>query len=137
MTRKPSRTQRCDAAQARTRLADAHAQLQLAGLANAASAREERKAAAACAVVAGIAAADAACCAGLGERSRSQTHSDAADLLRLIDRGGDAAAKQFARLVGIKDAAQYGIEDISGNMLVAAQRQARALVQFADAVLAR
>ena len=44
---------------------------------------------------------------------------------------------QLARLLGLKDAAQYGFDDINGSMLVAAQRQARALVDFAAEVLAR
>ncbi len=101
------------------------------------SSAEERKAAASCAVVAGIAAADAACCAALGQRSRGRDHRDAADLLRMITPRGDDAARQFARLLGLKDAAQYGFDDISGAMLTAAQRQAKALVDFAADVLAR
>jgi hypothetical protein len=137
MSSSVARTQPCGKAQARTRLADAHAQLELAGLANAASSPEERKAAVACAVVAGIAAADAACCAVLSTRSRSQNHRDAADLLQTIDPGGTAAAKQFRRLIGLKDAAQYGFDDISGQALVAAQRQARSLVEFAERMVAR
>jgi hypothetical protein len=111
--------------------------MDLAELADANSNAEERKAAASCAVVSGIAAADAACCASLGERSRSQDHREAAALLRRIVPGGDEAARDFGRLIGLKDAAQYGFDDITGAMLTAAQRQAGALVEFAADVLSR
>jgi hypothetical protein len=137
MARRRGRSEPCDAAQARTRLNDARAQLELATLAGPESNAEQRKAAASCAVVAGIAAADAACCRALGERSRGQSHSEATDFLRRIVPGGEQAAKQFARLVGMKDAAQYGFDAVTGPMLAAAQRQARALVDFAADVQSR
>jgi hypothetical protein len=137
LTRKTGRTQDCDSVQARARLDDARMQFELAALAHAGSPADERKAAAASAVLAGIAASDAACCASLGRRSRSQDHRDAADLLRQIEPGGDGIAKQFGRLIALKDAAQYGFEEISGQTLTALQRQAKALVQFAEDVLAR
>jgi hypothetical protein len=85
--RQPSRVQPCGEDEARRRLRDARAQLDLAELAGGASSGEERKAAVSCAVLAGIASADAACC--------------------------------------------------TGQRLIAAVRQARALVAFAEAVLAR
>lgn len=135
--RRGGRVESCDRGQARARLKDAQAQLDLAELADVSGNAQERKAAASCAVVAGIAAADAACCASLGERSRSQDHREAADLLRRIVPGGDKAAAQFSRLIGLKDAAQYGFDDISGAMLTAAQRQARALVEFATDAVSR
>jgi hypothetical protein len=135
--RKVGRVQPCDAAQARARLRDAQAQMELAELAQPASSPEERKAAVSCAVLAGIDATDAACCAALGERSRSQTHQDAADLLRQIQPGGAAAARQFERLIALKDAAQYGFEDLGGQALLAAQRQATTLITFAEQVLSR
>jgi hypothetical protein len=50
--------------------------------------------------------------------------------------GGDTAAVQLARLLGLKDAAQYGVDDIDGSMPVAAQRQANGLIEFAAQVLA-
>ncbi len=127
-----ARTQDCSDGDARRRLADARAQLDLAELATATSAAEERKAAAACAVLAGIAAADAACCKSLGQRSRSQDHRDAVALVRQVKPGGADAAKQLERLLGLKDQAQYGFEDISGQRLNAVRRQARALVAFAE-----
>ncbi|HEV8612319.1 MAG TPA: hypothetical protein VGQ73_02340 [Gemmatimonadales bacterium] len=55
MPRKSGRLQPCDDAQARARLRDAQAQLDLAQLADANSNAEERKAAASCVVLAGIA----------------------------------------------------------------------------------
>lgn len=138
MTRKGSgRVQPCDSAQARAHFRDAQAQLDLAQLADATSGAQERKAAASCAVLAGIAAADAACCAALRERSRGQDHRDAAELLRRIVPGGDRAARHFGRLIGLKDAAQYGFDEINVAMLTAVQRQAEALVEFAADVVSR
>lgn len=133
--RRAGRTQSCDERAARSRLRDAYAQLELAELAT--SSAEEKKAAASCAVLAGIAASDAACCAALGERSRSQDHRDAVALLRQVAPGGRDAAAQLERLLGLKDQAQYGFEDLAGQKLVAALRQARALVTFAESVLER
>lgn len=135
--RRISRTQDCGEAEARRRLGDARAQLDLAELATPDSAPEDRKAAASCAVLAGIAAADAACCKSLGRRSRSQDHRDAVTLVRQVAPGGSDAAKQLERLLGIKDQTQYGFEDVGGQRFEAARRQARALVAFAEQVLAR
>jgi hypothetical protein len=135
--RQPSRVQPCGEDEARRRLRDARAQLDLAELAGGASSPEERKAAVSCAVLAGIASADAACCKALAQRSRSQNHHDAVALVRQLSPGGPSAAKQLERLLGLKDQAQYGFEDITGQRLIAAVRQARALVAFAETVLAR
>jgi hypothetical protein len=135
--RPASRTQDCDEDDARRRLRDARAQLELAELASADSAPEEKKAAASCAVLAGIAAADAACCKSFGRRSRSQDHRDAVALVRHVAPGGSDAAKQLERLIGLKDQAQYGFEDVGGQKLLTARRQARALVAFAESILGR
>jgi hypothetical protein len=135
--RQPARTQTCGEADARGRLRDARAQLDLAELAGAQSTPEEKKAAASCAVLAGIASADAACCKALGQRSRSQNHRDAVALVRQVAPGGADAAKQLERLLGLKDQAQYGFEDVGGQKLSAALRQARALLAFAERVLGR
>jgi hypothetical protein len=122
---------------ARNRLRDAEAQLVLAELAGTNSSPADRKAAASCAVIAGIAASDAACCKALGERMRSQDHRDAIDLLRKVSPGGTEAARRLERLLGLKDQAQYGFEDIGGQRLSSAVRHARALVTFAAEVLRR
>ena len=135
--RQPGRTQPCDGHAARARQRDAHAQLELAELATANSSAEEKKAAASCAALAGIAASDAACCAALGRRSRSQNHRDAVALLRQVSPDGPDASAHLERLLGLKDQAQYGFEDIAGQKLVAALRQARALVALAEHVLTR
>ena len=135
--RPASRVQTCDEAAARSRLGDARAQLELAELGVADGAPEQKKAAASCAVLAGIAAADAACCKALGQRSRSQNHRDALELVRQVTPGGADAAKQLERLLGLKDQAQYGFERLGGQRALTALRQARALVAFAESVLAR
>jgi hypothetical protein len=97
----------------------------------------ERKAAASSAVLAGIAAADAACCTVLCERSRSQDHRDATRLVCDVAPGGADAAKKLARLLDVKDASQYGFDDLSGERLTAAVRQAQALVAWAETILRR
>lgn len=135
--RQSARTQTCGEGDARGRLRDARAQLDLAEIASANSTPEDRKAAASCAVLAGIAAADAACCKAVGERSRSQNHRDAVALVRQVAPGGADAARQLERLLGLKDQAQYGFEDVGGQTLAAALRRARALVAFAESVLGR
>jgi hypothetical protein len=135
--RQASRTEACGEDDARVRLRDARAQLDLAELAGAASSPEEKKAAASCAVLAGIAAADAACCKAVGQRSRSQNHRDAVAVVSQVSPGGPDAAKRLERLLGLKDQAQYGLGDITGQKLSTALRQARALVEFAEKVLGR
>jgi hypothetical protein len=135
--RAAGRTQRCSPNEARKRLRDAQAQLGFAELVGRDSSPEERKAAVSCAVIAGIAASDAACCMTLGERMRSQDHREAVTLLRKVSPGGSDAARSLQRLLGLKDQAQYGFEDVSGQKLDTAVRQARALVAFAADVLAR
>jgi hypothetical protein len=137
MSRQSTRTQGCDAHAARARLRDAYAQMELAELATPDSRAEEKKAAASCAVLAGIAASDAACCAALGQRSRSQNHLDAVTLVRQVSPGGPDGARQLERLLGLKDQAQYGLDDITGRKLVAALRQARALIALAERTLGR
>jgi hypothetical protein len=131
------RTEQCSANDARKRLRDAQAQLSLAELAGRDSSPEERKAAASRAVIGGIAASDAACCKALGERMRSQNHRDAVALLRQVSPGGTEAARSLERLLGLKDQAQYGFEDVSGQKLTTALRHAHALVAFATQVLER
>jgi len=86
MTPAKGRTQDCNRAQARVRLDQARAFLEVAELVSA----EENDLAnehvsAALAVLAGIAAADAACCATLGQRSRGQDHRQA---LALVGQAG-------------------------------------------------
>lgn len=134
-TRQPSRTQRCGREEARARLRDARAHLQVAELANPTSLPEEIKAAISSAVLAGIAAADAACCQALGERARGQDHREATSLVEQVAPKGPTAAKALERLLSLKDESQYGFTDLGGQRLLASLRQARALTAFAESVL--
>jgi hypothetical protein len=131
--RHPGRTQRCGRPQAATRLAHAHKFFDAAELIETDVEEEEANAsvAASLVVLAGIAASDAACCARLGRRSRSQDHHDAERLLAEILPGGRDAAKDLRRLLDLKDAAQYGVMHVSATELRAALRRARALLRFA------
>jgi len=131
--RHAGRTQRCGRPQAATRLAHAQKFFDAAELIATDITDEEANAsvAASLAVLAGIAACDAACCARLGRRSRSQDHHDAERLLaEIIPRGRDAA-KDLRRLLDLKDAAQYGVIHVSATELRSALRRARTLVLFA------
>ncbi|MSO43877.1 MAG: hypothetical protein EXQ74_00980 [Thermoleophilia bacterium] len=92
---------------------------------------------AALAVLAGIAASDAACCAALGERSRSQDHHDAETLLARITPGGPDAANCLRRLIDEKDNAHYGLSNISQTTLMSLLRQGEQLLSFAERVLLR
>jgi len=87
--------------------------------------------AASLAVLCGIAAADAASCARIGRRSRSQEH-DAGELVATIEPGGRDAANKLRRLLDLKDEAQYGIIYVGRTEIRSALRQAKSLVAFAD-----
>jgi hypothetical protein len=91
----------------------------------------ERKAPVATAVLAAIAASDAARCHALGERSRSDDHRDAVNLVKQVT-GGVEAASRLQRLLNLKDELQYGFGGMSAQKQAAAIRQARALVEFAE-----
>jgi len=83
----------------------------------------------------GIASADAACCAALGRRSRSEDHREAAALLREIVPDGARAAKALVELLNLKDTAQYGLIPITPRELTTTRRRARTLLDFAADVL--
>jgi hypothetical protein len=137
-SRHQRRTQRCGRPQAATRLAHAHKFFDAAELIATDVMDDEANAsvAASLAVLAGIAACDAACCARLGRRSRSQDHHDAERLLAEIVPKGRDAAKDLRRLLDLKDAAQYGVIHVSAAELRSARRRARALVLFAAETVA-
>lgn len=139
MARHSTRTQRCSVREARTRRSHARKFLEVAELASSEQAHDPEYAsvAASLAVLAGIAASDAACCKALGERSRSPDHHDAESLLRGISRGGAAATRNLHSLIDLKDAAHYGMFDVSATDLRRALRRARSLLEFADEVLSR
>jgi hypothetical protein len=96
-----------------------------------------RKASVAIAVLAAIAAADAACCHALGERSRSDDHRDAVNLVKQVTPGGAAAGSRLQRLLSLKDESQYGFGGMGALKHAAAIRQAKALVEFAEQTLQR
>ena len=56
-------------------------------------------------------------------------------LVGQVHPGGPAAARHLERLLGLKDQAHYGLQDVGGQRLLTAVRQARALVAFAEDVL--
>ena len=93
--------------------------------------------AASLAVLAGIAASDAACCKVLQERSRSENHRDAEQLLAEIIPGGQEAAGDLRELLNLKDKAQYGFLALSVSEVRKVMRRAGHLVDFAEEVLNR
>jgi hypothetical protein len=114
MSTAKGRTQKCGRAEARTRLAHARKFLEAARLAADEDAPESSSVAASLAVLCGIAAADAACCAALGRRSRSQDHRDAELLVATVEPGGKDAANALRRLIDLKDTAHYGLISAQG-----------------------
>ncbi|MGD0455022.1 MAG: hypothetical protein ABSB69_15635 [Solirubrobacteraceae bacterium] len=134
---KDHRSRLCDAADARKRLADAEKYLEVAELVASEDSLESHNVATGLAVLAGIAAADAACCKALGESSRGPDHRDAAAFLRRITPGGEAAANNLERLVGLKDKAHYSFLNVSGQDRTASIRRTSQLVDFAREVLQR
>lgn len=131
-------SQSCSTRDARTRRSHARKFLEVAEIAADEDDQdpEYASASASLAVLAGIAAADAACCKALGERSRSQDHHEAERFLQRI-KGGSAAARQLRDLINLKDAAHYGVFDVTRSELKTALRRARALLKFADEILER
>jgi hypothetical protein len=93
--------------------------------------------AASVAILGGIAAADAACCAALKRRSRSDNHQDATKLLADIEPEGKRAAAAMRQLVGLKDSAHYGLLSVTKRELKQAVRQASYLTEFAERVILR
>lgn len=138
MSRRSGRTQPCTRAEARTRRTHALKFLEVAELVaiEQDDNPESINVAASLAVLAGIAASDAACCAVLGRRSRTQDHHDAERLLSQIASGGSDAARHLKRLLDLKDSAQYGFLHVGRQDLRTVLRQARSLVDFADRTLA-
>jgi hypothetical protein len=135
--RSKARTQDCGKTEAKTRLEDARQQLAYAELHGKNSKPSERKASVATAVLAAIAAADAACCHALGERSRSDDHRDAVNLVKQVAPGGADAGTKLQRLLNLKDESQYGFGGMGRQKQVIAIRQAKALVEFAEQTLQR
>lgn len=131
--RPTGRVQRCGVAQARVRLEQAQAFLEVAELVGS---QEDELAtpgvAASLAVLAGIAAADAACCAAFGQRARGQDHRQAVTLVAQVVPGGTEMARDLNRLLTVKDDAHYGLLHVSGQRASATLRQARRLLAVAE-----
>ena len=129
------RTPTCGQPEASQRLRDARGHLELAELPDSNMDPGVLKAAASSAILAGIAAADAACCAALGRRSRSQDHRDAVELVKRVAPGGANASNQLRRLLALKDEAQYGFGELTFSKHQSTVRWARALVEFAERIV--
>lgn len=138
---KPSRVRPCDASQAAQRMARAREFLEVAELV--VDEKDEdasfvyASSAASLAVLAGIAASDAACCKALQERSRSENHRDAEQLLAQISPGGKEAAGDLRELLNLKDKAQYGFLKMTVPEVRKVMRRANRLVDFAAQALSR
>jgi hypothetical protein len=136
--RRSTRTQACSNVDALARLRHARKFIDVAELvAGEGNEVEYASQAAALAVLAGIAASDAACCKSLGRRSRGPDHREASTLVEQVEPGGRQAARSLNRLLALKDEAQYGLFDVSGQDLKTALRQANAMVRFAEGILRR
>jgi hypothetical protein len=132
-----ARTEPCDRTQASVRLAQARKFLEMARRVGEEEAKESLSVSAALAVLSGIAASDAACCAALGRRSRSQDHQEAIGLVSDIVPGGPEAAKQLQKLRNLKDTASYGTVFVSRPKVTGAIRQAGDIVDFAGRIVRR
>jgi hypothetical protein len=132
--RATGRIQQCGPQDARTRLVQAKAFLDVAELVGE---DDDQLAtpgvAAALAVLAGIAASDATCCEVLGQRSRGQDHRQAVGLLKQVEPDGTTMARDLERLLTVKDDAHYGLLNVGAQRAKSALRQARRLVDAAAA----
>jgi len=126
-------------AEATVRLAQARKFLEVARLVQEAEGEVPSSASvsASLAVLAGIAGSDAACFAGLGRRSRGQSHHASEALLEKIVPDGKKVARAFRRLIDLKDTAQYGIIAVTPAKLKTAIRDASVVVDFAVNTLNR
>jgi len=131
MARKSS-TSPLSAAEARGRLKDAQAYLELAELGAASTSPAERRVSGSNAILAGIAAADAICGLSLGERSSGDDHIQAAALLERAVRPRTKTVTNFRRLVTDKTPIQYGVQPVSVADAAALLKWAKEIV--ADAV---
>lgn len=126
-----SRTSACTAADARSRLKTARAEV--ADLVLGEKERDEYlNVAAGLAVLAGIAASDSICCARLKVRHRGDDHRGAADLLRTATPDGANMARLLLRLLDLKDEAHYGVMVVAARKANNAVRWARTLADRAS-----
>lgn len=130
--RRTGRTQQCGRNDARTRMRQARAFLEVAELVSGETDElATTDVCAALAVLSGIAASDAACCAAVGRRSRGQDHNQALALLGEVEPDGKDMARDLRRLLAIKDDAHYGLLHVSTQRAASALRQAQRLLTAA------
>jgi hypothetical protein len=79
-------------------------------------------------VHAGIAASDVICCVNLGEHAKGESHSDAVELLKRVDKD---AAKQLNALLNLKTKSGYSHMPVTAVEFKRAGRAAAALVEQA------
>lgn len=128
--RRVGRTKPCNAADARARLRQARAYLDVATLVAGDAQDEQATVATGNAVLAGIAAADAICCHAAGERYRGDDHRQAARHLGQVT--ADSGLEQALRdLIDLKDASHYGVGNVAVYNLRRAIRRATRLVDAA------
>jgi hypothetical protein len=136
MSRSGPRTAQCTQADARGRLRQADAFIEVAELVLADDSEDTHPGvAAALAVLAGIAAADAACCHKLRKRARGQSHRQALDLIKAVEPHGTAMERLLRTLLTRKDQAHYGVHLLGGKDARSMVSAARRLVDLAGEVL--
>lgn len=129
-----TKTAPCDLAQAKIRLREARAFLDVAQIHGPTPDAAERAVDASNAVLAAIAAADAACCAALGKRSSSEDHAAAERLLAQV-AGGKQPSVALRRVLNLKSNVQYVGGKTSQQHLADARRWAAIVVGFAERVV--
>lgn len=131
-------TRPCTRADARERLRQAQAYIEVARLcADDDSETATDTVVASLAVLAGIAAADSACCAGLKVRARGQSHAQASALVRTIDEVGPDLADLLDKILDRKDDAHYGLRSVDGRTAASMLKWAGGMVDLARPVLER
>ena len=135
MTERSRRSQVCGRPEARTRLQHARAFVEAAELVLDVDDDASLNVSASLSVLAGIAAADAACCAVLGRRARGQDHREAISMLTRVAGVGSDMGKDLARLLDMKDNAQYGVLYVSETKARQAVKWALRLVSAAEKVI--
>ena len=79
-------------------------------------------------VHAGIAASDVICCINLGQHAKGESHSDAVELLKRVDKD---AAKHLNTLLNLKTKSGYSHTPVTAAEFKRAGRAATALVEGA------
>ncbi|MHB8288631.1 MAG: hypothetical protein ACYDEY_05250 [Acidimicrobiales bacterium] len=115
--------------EARVRAKVAAKYLEVAELAASEDTGDATTVAAGCSVLAAIAASDALCCARLGQRSRAQSHTEAAAMLETVRPGGKQFAMPLRSVLALKVPAHYGSNFVTADALERAMRAVGHLVQ--------